>query len=442
MYRKFKKVLKDWECNKIKEPLLITGARQVGKTWIIQEFCHETYDDYLYINLESNPDMISVFQDTLNPEDIIRRLSILAGRTIAPETAVFIDEIQKSEQAITALKYFCESPKPYRIIGAGSLLGVKINRFESSFPVGKVQIHQMYPMDFEEFLIAAGQELLLGEIQNSFSQMRPMPDALHRKAIQFYQDYLFVGGMPQCINDYIQNECDVLRFNTDLQHYITLAYTADMAKYVTSAAESVKISSVYDSVPRQLARENPKFRYKEIRQNANRRDFYQPLDWLISSGMVYKVSRAELAKPPLKLYESESDFKIYLSDTGLLTYSSGMKYKDLLPGADNLYKGALTENYCVQQFAAAGLPLYYFKPNDSMEIDLLMDQEEGIIPVEIKSGRHKRSTSLNNYKAKYNPARMIRLSENNFGKAGELWSVPLYALLCLLHKSGGTDGCE
>ena len=431
MYRKFTETLREWEANHVQEPLLVTGARQVGKTWLIDQFCKETYEDYLYLNFESDPGLVSVFEESLNPEELLPKIGALTGRVLTEKTALFLDEIQKCEKAITSLKYFCESEKDYRILCAGSLLGVKLNRFESSFPVGKVQICKLYPMDMEEFLLAAGEELLLEEIKKAYRKMTPLPQALHEKALRLYHDYLYVGGMPQCVNDYIQKGRDVMAFNRELQNYILVSYAADMTKYTYSAAEGAKIAAVYNSVPRQLARENPKFKYKEIRPNANRRDFYQPLDWLVSSGMVYKVTKTEAPASPIKAYAEESSFKIYCSDVGLLSFQSGMKYKDFLDSADNMFKGAVAENYVVQNLVAKKQDLFYYKPNDGMEIDLLWDAEEEIIPIEIKAGRHKRSTSLKNYRNKFTPSKMIRISELNFGEADGLISLPLYAVFCL-----------
>lgn len=431
MYRKFIHELNTWENQKIKEPLMVIGARQVGKTWLIEQFCKETYQDYVYLNFEQDPMLASIFEDSIDPETIRKRIGILKGKSLGEGTAIFFDEIQKSEKAITSLKYFCEAGENYRVIAAGSLLGVKQNRFESSFPVGKVRIKRMYPMDFEEFLLAAGEKDLAEVIQDGFWKMQPLPEAIHQKALQLYHDYLYVGGMPQCVADYVADHCDVSRFNRQLQNYILLAYGADMTKYTVSVAEGAKITAIYDSVPRQLARDNPKFKYKEIRANANKRDFYLPLDWLASSGMVYKVTKVKLPQSPLNIYAEEGFFKLYLSDVGLLMNAGGMNYRDLLNTADNIFKGAIAENYVIQTLASKNIQLFYYKPDESMEIDLLLNGEEGIVPLEIKSGRHKRSTSLKNYSAKFQPYKMIRLSENNFGRSEELYSIPLYAAFCL-----------
>ena len=432
MYRKFYDVLINWKKKNTKEPLLVTGTRQVGKTWIIDRFCREQFSDYASFNFESNPELDSVFSGSLEPDHLLRQLSILAGRQLTSDTVLFFDEIQRCERAITSLKYFCESAQEYHVIGAGSLLGVKLNRFESSFPVGKVQILQMFPMDFEEFLLAAGQKLLLEEIRRAYESMTGLSEALHQRAMQYYRDYLYVGGMPQCVCSYVDSGCNVMQFNRSLQEYITLAYSADMSKYTYGAAEGPKISAVYQSVPRQLARENPKFKYTSIRPYANRRDFTLPLDWLLSAGMIIKVTKAELPMAPLKAFADDNAFKVYLSDTGLLAYLSGLEYRDLLPSAENIFKGAVTENFIVvQTLLPVFRDLYYFKSDPSMEIDLLINTEKGIVPIEIKSGRNKRSVSLKNYEGKYSPERMIRISENNFGKAGKLLSVPLYAAFCI-----------
>ena len=431
MYRKFYEELELWEDNNTKEPILIMGARQVGKTWIIKSFCQQKYDDYVYINFEERKDIASIFEGNLTPELLIKQLSMLLGRKIDSDTAIVFDEIQQSERAITSLKYFCEAKENYRIICAGSLLGVKVKRFESSFPVGKVCMKYMYPMDFEEFLLACGEELLRDGIEEAFENSSPLPDAIHKKALELYHDYLIVGGMPQAVEKYISNGKNIIGFERDILEYIRLAYMADMSKYVINATETAKISAVYESVPRQLARENPKFKYKEIRGTAIKRDYYSSIDWLAASGMIYKINKLEAPLVPLKAYENEDSFKIYLSDVGILCSICSIAPNDLLSGTHNIYKGAIIENYVYEQMIKRYKSLYYFKPADNMEIDLLTEIENEIIPIEIKSGRHKKSTSLKNYMEKYKPHYAIRISENNFGMVDNLKSVPLYAVFCI-----------
>lgn len=431
MYRKFNAILSDWEKEQRPEPLMVIGARQTGKTWIIRDFCERTYPDYVYINLEENRDMASLFDGNLDPDTILRGIGQLLGRKIDSSIPLVIDEIQVSERAVTSLKYFCEAKENYRIICAGSLLGVKLARFESSFPVGKVRIVNLYPMDFEEFLLACGEDLLRDGIVEAYRNRKPLPEGIHAKAMRLYQDYLFIGGMPQVVLSYVSNRRDPLGTDPLILRNLQLAYLADMTKYIKNPAEGAKITEVYQSIPRQLAKENPKFKYSEVRKGANRRDFFEPIDWLAASEMVYEVHKVDAPFFPLKGYENRNSFKLYLSDVGILRNMSGMKYKDLLPESHNIYKGGITENYVVQQLRAQGRDLYYYKPSESMEIDLLLDIGEEIVPVEIKSGRHKRSKSLVNYQEKYHPELAIRISALNFGFQNGIFSVPLYAVWCI-----------
>ncbi len=431
MYRKFIETLKKWQMDDIQKPIMVIGVRQAGKTWIIKKFCQETYRNYIYINLEEQKDMRSVFDGNLDPDTIIHNMELMLGQKIETDTAIFFDEIQVCENAVTSMKYFCEDPRDFRIICAGSLLGVKIKRFESSFPVGKVQIEYMYPMDFEEFLTACGEDILKDGIRDAFTKKMPLPEGVHKRALELYHDYLFTGGMPESVLDYLNKGKDIVQIDRSILHNLELAYLADMTKYVSSPQESVKITETYQSVPRQLAKENPKFMYKEVRKGGNKRDFAEPLDWLEASGMIYKVDKVKTPESPLKGYVDKSGFKVYLSDVGVLTSLSGIRYTDLLAETDNKYKGGIIENYVYQQMKINHPDLYYFKPSESMEIDMLYDDGKEIIPVEIKAGRHRRSTSLKNYRDKYKPSYAIRLSEMNFGYADGLYSVPLYAVFCI-----------
>lgn len=431
MYRKFYETIADWEKNKTKEPLLIVGARQVGKTWIIRSFCEDNYEDYIYINLEEKKDILSVFEGDLTPKELLRKLGMALGRKIDHNTAIVFDEIQQSERVITSLKYFCEAKENYRIIGAGSLLGVKVKRFESSFPVGKVIIKNMYPMDFEEFLLASGEELIRDGISEAYDKMTQLPEAIHNRALSLYHDYLIVGGMPQVVKNYIDSGKDILSFNSDLLDYIRLAYMADMSKYVTNVTETAKIAAVYESIPGQLARDNPKFKYRDIKGTAIKRDYYGPIDWLAASGMIYKINRLEVIDTPVKAYENADSFKLYLSDVGMLSAICRIQPKELLSDNHNTYKGAVIENYVFQQIIPRFKDVYYYKPAESMEIDIITCIDGDIIPFEVKSGRNKRSTSLNNYIEKYCPAYSIRISEKNFGMKDKLKAIPLYAMFCL-----------
>ena len=432
MRRLFLRELEQWESTGTREPLMVIGARQVGKTWLLKEFCENTYEDYIYINLEERQDCHSAFDGNLDPDTILRTLEIILGRRIRRDKCViFFDEIQTCERAITSLKYFCEAKENYRILCAGSLLGVKLQRFENSFPVGKVKICKMYPFDFEEFLLACGEELLRDSILEAAENYTPLPEGIHQRALSLYHDYLFTGGMPRIIRDYLEHDKNCLEIDQDLYQGLRFAYLADMNKYVISPAESVKIAAVYQSVPRQLAKDNPKFMYKEVKTGANKRDYRGPVDWLTASGLVYAIHKLESPQAPIKGYEDDSSYKLYLSDVGLLTNLCGLHYRDMLSETHNLYKGSVVENYVIQQLVSQGKELYYFKPSESMEIDLLWDDGSRIVPAEIKSGRHKRSTSLKNYQKKYEPAFALRFSELNFGQNDRLRSLPLYAAFCL-----------
>lgn len=432
MKRKFSRLLEQWNSSTHPKPLLVEGARQVGKTWLIRQFCQENFDHFIELNFEKNAELAAAFEGSLDPEMILRNLSILIGKPIDPEhTVLFMDEIQVCERAITSLKYFCESPVNYHVIGAGSLLGVKVHRFHSSFPVGKVELARMYPMDFEEFLDASGESLLFQAIRDSYHSMKPLPEGIHGKAIHLYQDYLYIGGMPEAVLDYLSCGKDVTKCNQAVQQNIINSYLADMSKYTLSAAESVKINQTYLSLPRQLAKENPKFQYKQVRSMANKRDFQSSLDWLLSSGLVLKSTAVSSPQSPLLAYEEEGIFRIYLSDTGLLSALSNISYRSLLMQEPNVFKGAVTENYVVQTLASAGLSSWYFKPNQSLGIDQLVQVDGRVVPLEIKSGRHKKSTSLNSYIRQYSPLRSYRISEHNFGISDQLYLIPLYALPCL-----------
>ena len=233
------------------------------------------------------------------------------------------------------------------------------------------------------------------------------------------------------VKNYIENEKNIQRLDASLYQNLKFAYLADMSKHVTSPAESVKISEVYASVPSQLARDNPKFKYKDVRPQANKRDFMAPLDWLSASSMVYRIAKVSLPEAPLSGYEEADHFKLYLSDVGMLVHMCGLRYRDFLPDVQNIYKGGVVENYVIQQLKASGKELYYYKPSDSMEIDLLWDDGECIVPTEIKSGRHKRSTSLRNFRDRFHPSKSIRFSELNFGQTDDLLSIPLYAVFCV-----------
>ncbi len=429
MYRKIEQDLLKWKEN-FKKPLMLVGARQTGKTYIIEKFCKNTFENYLYINFDKEENIKDIFEETIDPDLIIEKIEIIKKTTINPlNTVIFFDEIQESERAITSLKYFCESDKPYKIICAGSLLGVKINRFKSSFPVGKVVIKYLYPMDFEEYLIAIGENKLIEEIKKHYISNEALMNPIHEKALDLYKKYLVLGGMPVIIKNFIENDLNISHVNYELQDEIITSYLADMNKY-TENSESIKNSQIYRSIPKELARENNTFKYSIVSKDARKIRYESSLDWLLASNMVLKCDLADKNESPLKAFADSAKFKIYLSDVGLLRSLSNLEYSEILLDQNEMFKGVLTENYIACEFYPKFRELYYYTFN-KYEIDFLIKIDGNIIPVEVKSGRRTTSKSLNEYIAKYNPKYSIRISAKNFELEDNIKQVPLYAVFCI-----------
>ena len=429
MYRKIEKDLLEWKKN-FKMPLMLIGARQTGKTYILEEFCKTNFENYIYINLEKEEDIREIFDATLNPEKIIEKIQILRKVNFNPNnTIIFFDEIQTSERAITSLKYFCESDKPYKIVTAGSLLGVKINRFKSSFPVGKVVIKYLFPMDFEEYLMALGEDMLIEEIRKHYNSNEKVLDSIHEKALDLYKKYLILGGMPKVIENFIENDLNISNVDFELQDYIITNYLADMNKY-TDNTESIKNSKIYNAIPKELARENNNFKYSIVDKDARKIRYESSLDWLLASNMILKCDLTEKNESPLKSFVNNDKFKIYLSDTGLLRSLSNIDYTEILLDKNEMYKGVLTENYVACELYTKFRELYYYIFS-KYEIDFLIKINGDIIPIEVKSGRRTNSKSLNEYIKKYNPKYSIRISTKNFGFENNIKSIPLYAVFCI-----------
>lgn len=433
MQRLFENKLLDWKKSGMNKPLMVVGTRQIGKTYIIEKFAKENFEDYLYFNLEKNIEVRNIFEKTIDDAKIIEELELYLGKKINIEkTIFFFDEVQVSENFIVSLKYFNESEKPYKIVCAGSLLGVKINRFKSSFPVGKIRMEYMYPMNFEEFLIATGKEMLRDKIKECYETMSPMSEFAHGQAITLYKQYLCVGGMPEAVNNFVENDLDILKFDSHIISDIKDMYIADMQKYVKSSLETVKIEKVYKSIPSQLAKDKKNFQYNFIEETGRKRKYESSIDWLVASKMIlinYNSKRMEI---PLKVYIDENNFKLYLSDVGILTNMSEIRFPDIMLDKTFIYKGAITENYIAQELAFKGESLYYWTSKRNAEIDfILYSEQDGIIPIEVKSGNNVRSISLNMYIKEYKPKYAIRFSTRNFGFENNIKSVPLYAAFCV-----------
>lgn len=431
MLRDFWKELQKWKNENEQTPLMVIGARQIGKTYIIDEFCKENYEDYIYINLMEDKGIIEIFDENINTEDKIKKMELYLNHTIKENTIIFFDEIQKSESLIESLKYFCEAKFPYKIICAGSLLGIKLKRFNKSFPVGKVIIKYMYPMTFEEFLMAIGYSDIIEEIKKCFSKNEKMSNPIHEKLLNYYRLFLATGGMPIAVKNIIDNNLNVLEFNNDLLESIISAYFADMKEYTLNYYENIKIEKIYRNIPSQLAKENKKFQISKIEKYARRRDYESSLDWLIASNLVIPCHFVEKFETPLKGFMDEEKFKLYLSDTGLLTELLEIPRNKMLLNEDFQYKGVITENYVANELHANNISLYYWAKNQVAEIDFLIDTCDGVIPIEVKANENKKSKSLNyfmdNNKVNYG----IRISANNFGFTNNIKSVPLYATFCI-----------
>lgn len=428
MYRKIEKELNKWKDN-FKQPLMLIGARQTGKTYILDDFCKKNFDNYIYFNLENENEICDIFNTTLKPDEIIESIKILKNINFNIEnTVIFFDEIQVSERAITSLKYFCESELDYKIVCAGSLLGVKINRFSSSFPVGKVNIKYLYPFDFEEFLMGLGEDRLIDEIKNHFKSNKPLIEVVHKKCIDLYKKYLIVGGMPACINDIVEKKGMLSEFDFNIQSQIITSYLADMNKY-TENSESIRNNRIYESIPKELARVNNTFKYSIVDKDARSVRYESSLDWLTSSNMILKCDLALKNESPLKAY-TDNKFKLYLSDVGLLRSLSNIDYSEIIFDKNEMYRGVLTENYVACELYPKFEEIYYFNFS-RYEIDFLIKIDGDILPIEVKSGRRVNSKSLNEYMKKYNPKYGIRISAKNFGFENNIKSVPLYAVFCI-----------
>ena len=434
MQREIYQDLVNWKEKESHKPLMILGARQVGKTYIIDKFARENYKNYFMINLFERTDILEIYQSDLPAEEKYQKLKILLDFDLEAENSIlFIDEIQESEKLISDLKFFCERHPKINIICAGSLLGVKLKRSKFSFPVGKVEMLTLYPMSFLEFLHAFEEELLIEEIKKSFTTDTPLLQPIHEKALNYYRMYLITGGMPESVKSLVNNKKDILKYDETILKNIMDSYFKDMDKYVTSNNEALKIERIYHSIPSQLANESNKFQFSKVQSGAKSRDYLSSLDWLIASNMVTLSSLVSVPEIPLKGFVKEDVFKLYLNDVGILNHLLEIKASDILLDNLSLYKGVITENYVANQLKTMGYSLYYWQSNGIAEVDFLLYTKEGIIPLEVKAADNVQSKSLHVYMEKYKPQKSIRVSSRNFGydKEKKIKSVPLYAIFCL-----------
>ena len=431
MYRKIMNFLEAWKEGKHRKPLILQGARQVGKTYSVLEFGRTHYENVAYFNFETNPRLNQTFDENISPDYLIPILSHIAGQTIVREkTLIVFDEVQLCERALTSLKYFCENAPDYHIIVAGSLLGVAVNRTKFSFPVGKADMMTLYPMDMEEFMIACGETALIEQIRKCFASDIPMPSALHDAAMQLYSQYLVVGGMPECVKQFAETKDYILvRY---MQDTILASYLNDMSKY-NNVNEIKKTRLAYDNITVQLSKKNTRFQYKLIKKGGRASEFENAIEWLCLSGIVSQVYKAEQIKKPLENYRDINTFKIYVSDLGLLCAKKDLAANDILYMADELndFKGGLTENYVNVQLTINGYNTYYWESERGAEIDFIIQRNGQLIPIEVKSADNTRAKSLRVYMDTYHPAYAIKLSSKNFGFEDRKKTVPLYAAFCI-----------
>lgn len=426
MYRIAIEKLYKWKNSKRRKPLIIEGARQVGKTWLMKEFGKQAYADTVYINFDSNSRMADLFSADLDTDRLIMGLELYAGRKINPDNTLLIfDEVQEVPRALASLKYFYENAPQYHIVCAGSLLGIALHQ-GTSFPVGKVDFLKLYPVSFSEFLMATGNERFAELLKN---QDYEMITSFKQTYIDALKHYYFVGGMPEAVQSFAESK----DFNEvrAIQKRILAAYEQDFSKHAPNEIVP-KIRMLWNSIPSQLARENKKFIYGLVREGGRAREYETAIMWLSDCGLVHKVSRVNAAGIPLKAYEDLKAFKLFIVDVGLLGCMTGLRQRTLLDGDDLFveFKGALTEQYVCQQLKTVeDLGIYYYT-NDrgSCEIDFVVDNGEQIVPIEVKAETNLRAKSLKTYRERFEPELSVRTSMADYKKEDWLLNLPLYAI--------------
>ncbi len=424
MYRYAIENLYKWKKSKYRKPLIIKGARQVGKTWLMKEFGQNAYTDTVYVNFDSNSKMSELFSADLQPERIIMGLELYSGKKIdSDNTLIIFDEVQEVPRALTSLKYFCENAPQYHIVCAGSLLGIALHK-GTSFPVGKVDFLELYPMSFKEYLTATGNERFAKLLESlDFSMIA----SFKQTYIDALKQYYFIGGMPEAVLHFSENK----DFNEvrEIQRRIIDAYEQDFSKHAPNEIVP-KIRMIWNSIPSQLAKENKKFIYGLVREGARAKDYETAIMWLSDCGLVHKIGRITAPNLPLKAYEDLKAFKLFLADVGLLGCMTGLRQTVLLDGNDLFkeFKGALTEQYVMQQIISNFNTYYYTNDRGSCEIDFVVDNGEIVVPVEVKAEINLKAKSLKTYSEKYDPQISVRTSMADYKKEERLINIPLYAI--------------
>ena len=412
-----------WKESKYRKPLIVKGERQIGKTYILKQFGEENYEGVAYFNFDHDEDLYNLFNNTKNPKRILEQLAFIYGKAILPgRTLIIFDEIQECPNALNSLKYFQEEANEYHIVCAGSLLGIRLSH--TSFPVGKVEFLNMYPMTFSEFLIANDCENLVEYIK-SIKEIENIPDIFFNQLEEKLKAYFIIGGMPEAVNVWV-NEKNMELVN-NVQENILRAYESDFSKH-TQNSEANKISLIWSSIPSQLAKENKKFLYQTIKEGARAREYENSLNWLNDANLIYKIYNVSKVDFPLKAYNDLSSFKIYMNDVGLLRKMANLDSRIVIEG-DRLFeefKGAFTENYVLNMLNEIFDEVPNYFTFDRHEIDFLIQYENRIIPIEVKAGNSTNNISLTRYNEKFNNDLSIRFSMNNLKKDGKIINVPLF----------------
>lgn len=418
--------LRAWKADPARKPLVLRGARQVGKTWLLREFGRVEYERTVYVNCQRSPSVAAIFQGDLDPDRILRGLEIAARDTIVPDTTlVVIDEIQDVPPALTSLKYFQEARPDIHLATAGSLLGLAL-RADASFPVGKVNFLDLHPLSFDEFLRGVGEARLAELI---VQQDWELLSAFRASLIELLRLYMFVGGMPEAVLRHSEGaSADVVRA---VQLDVIRGYESDFAKYATPS-ESRRVAQVWASMPAQLARENKRFVFGHVRQGGRARDFEDAIQWLVDAGLVHRVTRYTKPANPVRTYEDRSIFKLFLHDVGLLGALSGLDAAVLLQGTGIFeeFKGALTEQYVLQQIVAVRneVPMYWSPEKPTAELDFAIERDAGLVPIEVKAEENLRAKSLRSYIDRFRPSVALRFSLADYREQDDMTNVPLYAI--------------
>ncbi len=432
MERRSFRVLEGWKCSRSRKPLVVLGPRQVGKTWLIQEFGKRNYEKVVYLNCQSNPDLGRLFEGDLDPNRLLQGFQIIAKDSIDPATTlVVVDEIQDVPRALTSLKYFQEQRPDIHLATAGSLLGVALHK-DSSFPVGKVNIVDLHPLDFEEFLRGVGEGQLADLL---VEQDFDLISTFHNRLIELLGEYLFVGGMPEVVATYREGRS--VSDTRQVQQEIVWGYENYFAKYATPSI-SRQIAQVWASMPTQLARENRRFVFGHVREGARSRDFEDAISWLQGAGLVHKVTRFTKPAHPARSYEDPKIFKLFVHDVGILGALSGLDPEVLINRSRAFveFHGALTEQYVLQQIVAARneVPMYWTPEKPTAEVDFAIERPSGLVPIEVKASENLRSKSLRSYIDRFSPSEAVRFSLSNYRLQEDLVNIPLYAIGPWLRK--------